>query len=216
MALRPRIIGYRRDGHPIWLVQGGDGTGDPPDPPATGTTGEPDPAVENDKDWQAEADKWKSLARKHEKTAKDNAEAAKRLTALEEATKTETERAVEAARREADKAVRDEVGERYRRRIVSAEVRAAAGGRLADPADAVRLLDLDQFALGDDDELDGKAIRSAIDQLLEDKPYLAASGVGRRAADFDGGGRGGNQKLSGREAGLAEAQRRFGTKTQTQ
>ena len=37
-----------------------------------------------DKDWQAEASKWKALARKHEKAAKDNADAARRLAEIEE------------------------------------------------------------------------------------------------------------------------------------
>lgn len=43
-------------------------------------------------DWQAEANKWKSLARQNEKVAKSNAEAAKRLAELEEADKSETEK----------------------------------------------------------------------------------------------------------------------------
>ena len=51
-----------------------------------------------DKDWQAEATKWKALARKHEKAAKDNADAAKRLAEIEESGKTEQERLAEAHR----------------------------------------------------------------------------------------------------------------------
>lgn len=43
-------------------------------------------------DWQAEANKWKSLARQNEKVAKSNADAAKRLAELEEADKSETEK----------------------------------------------------------------------------------------------------------------------------
>lgn len=60
-----------------------------------------------DKDWQAEADKWKNLARKHEEQAKSNADAAKRLTAMEEAQKSAEQKAAEArasAEKERDQA----------------------------------------------------------------------------------------------------------------
>jgi len=49
-----------------------------------------------DKNWQAEATKWKALARKHEKAAKDNADAARRLAEIEESGKSEQERLAEA------------------------------------------------------------------------------------------------------------------------
>lgn len=50
-----------------------------------------------DKDWQAEADKWKALARKHETQAKTNADAARKLSELEDADKTEIQRATDKA-----------------------------------------------------------------------------------------------------------------------
>ncbi|WP_418346177.1 hypothetical protein [Rhodococcus pyridinivorans] len=59
-------------------------------------------------------------------------------------------------------------------RIVRAEVRAAAAGKLADPADALGFLDLSQFEVGDDGDVDQDEIADAIDDLLERKPYLAA------------------------------------------
>ncbi len=59
-------------------------------------------------------------------------------------------------------------------RIVRAEVRAAAAGKLADPGDAHRFLDLSQFEVGDDGEVDQDEIADAIDELLNEKPYLAA------------------------------------------
>lgn len=58
------------------------------------------------------------------------------------------------------------------RRVLKAEVRAAASGRLNDPGDALRYLDLDKFEVGEDGEVDSTAIGAAIDQLLETKPYL--------------------------------------------
>lgn len=58
-------------------------------------TGEPvtDPA--------AEVEKWRSLARKHEARAKENATAAQRLAEIEEASKSEAQKAAEAAQRTA-------------------------------------------------------------------------------------------------------------------
>lgn len=54
------------------------------------------PDDQPDKDWQAEASKWKALARKHEQAAKDNADAARRLAEIEESGKTEQEHLAEA------------------------------------------------------------------------------------------------------------------------
>lgn len=71
------------------------------------------------------------------------------------------------------------------RRIVKSEVRAAAGGKLADPKDAEGLLgDLDRFIVKG--EVDEKAISSAIDDLVKTKPYLAANGAGK-ARSLPGG-----------------------------
>lgn len=61
-------------------------------------------------------------------------------------------------------------------RILKAEIRAAAAGKLADPADALRFLDLAQFEVGQDGEVDTAAVTAAIEKLATDKPYLAAQG----------------------------------------
>lgn len=58
------------------------------------------------------------------------------------------------------------------RRVLKAEVRAAASSKLTDPGDALRYLDLDKFDVGEDGEVDSAAIGEAIDKLLESKPYL--------------------------------------------
>lgn len=59
------------------------------------STDEPE-ADQPDRDWQAEATKWKALARKHEKAAKENADAARRLAEIEKSGKSEQERLDEA------------------------------------------------------------------------------------------------------------------------
>lgn len=65
-----------------------------------------DPSATTDKDVAAEAEKWKALARKHEASAKANADAAKRLAELEDQGKSDTEklsgRIAEAEKRAAD------------------------------------------------------------------------------------------------------------------
>lgn len=61
-------------------------------------------------------------------------------------------------------------------RVLRSEVKAAAAGLLADPEDALYLLDLDRFKVGDDGEVDTKAIKDAISDLIARKPYLAAQG----------------------------------------
>lgn len=81
-------------------------------------------------DTAAELAKWKALARKHERTAKENADAAKRLKELEDANKSEIERAQEAARAAEQRAVEAE------QRALRLEVAAEKG---LTPAQAKRL-----------------------------------------------------------------------------
>lgn len=95
----------------------------------------------------------------------------------------------------------------------------AKASRFADPTDAAALLlrenDAEDFL--DGTKVDGAAIAEALDELLERKPYLAAKSTRERTPgpkpDKSQGNRGG-KPLSGREAALAEAQKRFG-KTST-
>jgi hypothetical protein len=63
---------------------------------ATGTadtaTSDTGTATGTDTDWQAQAEKWRTLSRKHETAAKANADAAKKLADIEDAQKTETQK----------------------------------------------------------------------------------------------------------------------------
>lgn len=79
-------------------------------------------------------------------------------------------------------------------RILRAEVRAIATGKLADPADALRLLDLTDFSVSDDGEVDQKKVEAAIADLVEKKPYLAAQGGKRFTGTADGGTRNGSTR----------------------
>jgi len=77
-------------------------------------------------------------------------------------------------------------------RILRSEVKAAAKGVLADPADAYKFLDLDSFEVSEDGEVDDAAIAAALKDLLTKKPYLAAQGG--KYGDPDNGTRNENQK----------------------
>lgn len=77
-------------------------------------------------------------------------------------------------------------------RILRAEIKAAAGTKLADPNDAVRLLDLDDFEVDEHGNVDQAEIAKAIDALVKSKPYLAAEGK-RFQGGGDGGAREGSQ-----------------------
>ncbi|MFJ2318410.1 hypothetical protein ACIOTN_17110 [Glutamicibacter sp. NPDC087661] len=64
-------------------------------------------------------------------------------------------------------------------RIVRSEIKSAAAGKLQNPALAVRLLDLSDFEVDEDGNVDEDDIAQAIDELLEKEPYLAVqSGAG--------------------------------------
>lgn len=93
---------------------------------------------------------------------------------------------------------------RVNERLVKAEVKAAAAGKLADPADAHRFLDLSQFEVDDYGNVDAEEVADAIDDLLKTKPYLAAQG-GSTKPRFQGSADSGARKGNARPSQLTEA-----------
>lgn len=71
-------------------------------------------------------------------------------------------------------ALREEIRAEFTEQLVRAELRAAAAGRLRDPADALALVDVAAL-VGTNGDVDGAAVASALDQLVKDKPYLAVT-----------------------------------------
>ncbi|MFD8115455.1 hypothetical protein [Streptomyces microflavus] len=71
-------------------------------------------------------------------------------------------------------ALRAEVRQEFTEALVRAELRAAAAGKLRDPADALALLDVSTLA-GSGGDIDAAAVAAAVDQLVKDKPYLAVA-----------------------------------------
>lgn len=116
---------------------------------------------------------------------------------LAEKSRTEGEKAVEAARKEGFTEAQQKANDRY----LKAKVHALAAKDLADPADAVRLLDLAQFKPDADGEFDDAAIKAAVGQLMKDKPYLAAKPSG-----FQGSGDGGARTGGSRPAQVTDAE----------
>lgn len=124
-----------------------------------------------------------------ERSARKDAEKALRTAEqeLEKARRTGAT-AVDQARAEAKAEARAELLAEANTRILRAEVKAAAVGRLRKPDYAVRLLDLSQFTVSDDGTVDENAIVSAIDTLVADDPDLAPQSVASRPRPLPGGG----------------------------
>lgn len=136
----------------------------------------------------------------------------------------EQEKAITKARKEAEEAARSDERGKADARIVKAEVRALAGTRFANPTDAVAILQaegqLADLKVNDDGEVDEKVITARLDKLLEDRPYLKAGTAGNGGGSGGLGNLGQGQrqpagKQTGRERGLAEAERRFGKKAES-
>lgn len=82
---------------------------------------EPTPETpEKEVDWKAEAEKWKALSRKNEDNAKANAEKASRLDEIEEASKSELEKA-QARAEAAEMAAQEATQKALRAEIASAK-----------------------------------------------------------------------------------------------
>jgi len=106
------------------------------------------------------------------KAALDEAKAAK---AERDALKAQLEgRDAEYAAEQEKQRVKDEALAAANKRILSAELRAAAKGKLADPTDAALYIDLNEFEVSDEGEVDSDALASAIDDLIARKSHLAA------------------------------------------
>lgn len=109
-------------------------------------------------DLTAEVEKWKSLSRKHEERARANAEAKAELDRLREASATDQEKAIMAARREA--------AQSFGSKLAEAQFRVAGAGRLdADQLDGLLgVVDLKRF-VDDNGDPDIDAITAAVSRV---------------------------------------------------
>lgn len=139
-------------------------------------------------------DAMKSKWKEADRLAKENAAALAALQAKLEGKESEHQQALEAQR------VKDEAIAAANQRILSAEIRAAAAGKLNDPSDALAYIDPTSFEVGEDGSVDSAAISAAIADLVTKKPYLAAQG-----SRFQGSADGGARKDDTRPAQLTRA-----------
>lgn len=134
----------------------------------TDQTATSDAAKVDEKDWQAEADKWKAFARKHEDAAKANADKAKRFDEFEESQKTEQQKLADD--RDKAKAERDATAAEL------ARVKAAVKHGLTED-------DLDLLGThGTAEEIDARAEKLAA--------RIKAADAAKPKPDFGGGDRG--------------------------
>lgn len=141
---------------------------DDPTTPETDVDTDDTPTTDTPLDPVAELARWKSEARKHEARAKANAAAAEKLAKLEDAKKSDLEKAQAAIAEANQRAAAAE--ERIAKALTRAAVMAAAAKSGAIDADAVlALLPSDAVTIDGDDV---KGVDEAIKALRESKPYL--------------------------------------------
>lgn len=143
-----------------------------------------------EKDWKAEAEKWKQFARKHEDAAKANAEKAKRFDEFEESQKTEQQKLADAAQKARDEAAATAAE--------LARVKAAVKHGLTE--EDLELLG----AHGTPEEIDARAERLA--QRLKDAE------ANKPRPDFGGGDRGEDVGAKAAQLTQADVDRLFASK----
>ncbi|NYI06067.1 hypothetical protein [Allostreptomyces psammosilenae] len=186
-----KALGFRKDGRPIWPIKGGSGD----KVPATDPTADPsvDPSVDPEKgpddagnepkdDPEADLGDAGKKALKAERDARKTAEKERDSLKEENARLRRANAAVKGTDLEAIKA---EIRSEFEGRLAEAAIRAEAKGRLNDPSDTARYPEY----FTDIDASDEGAVKSAIDKLLTDKPYLAASSDPKPWGDVGGGPR---------------------------
>ena len=116
-------------------------------------------------------DAWKRAIREEREARKDAVARAETAEKLAKDATSDREKAIADAKAE----TRREILEEANGRLLRAEIKAAATGKLAHPELAVKLLDLDAFKVADDGSVDVKAIDTALDKLITDHPELKAT-----------------------------------------
>lgn len=201
------VLGYRRNGAPIYAIAGGNGEGEGASGSsgssgsgesgtsgqgADGSTGQAadqggQQSGAGSGDGSEEGTDWKAHAREWEKRAKANATAATELEKLRKANMSEQEKAVT----EAEARGRTAAAADYGTKLAGAEFRAAVAAAGIDLGEAAELIDVTRF-VADDGEVNVAAIKSAVTKLSK----LAPKGAGRSGADLGGAGGSGDESAS--------------------
>lgn len=208
------VLGYRRNGAPIYAIAGGNGEGEggsgapavapaAPDPalpaptPTPAASPAPAPSTGDETDWQAKHKEAVAHSREWEKRAKENSKAADELEKVRQQNMSEQEKAVA----EAETKGRTAAASEYGAKLAAAEFRAAVGLAGIDLGEAADLIDTRQF-VGEDGEVDTKAIKAAVAKLAK----LAPKPAGKSGGDLSGGtGETAAKKRTGSLAGAVGA-----------
>ncbi len=154
--------------------------------PGTGDNGNED--VSGLKNALAEERKARKAAERDVKEARDAlSDVQGRLDKLETDGKSEQERAIESARKEAAEEARKDERSKWAGTLRAAKAEVLAAGKLANPKLATRLIDLSEIEVNEDGAVDEGAISKAIDSLLESDPYLGTNGSSKPSGSADGG-----------------------------
>lgn len=116
---------------------------------------------------------------------------ASKLDELEAQSKSELDKALERAA--ALERERDEAKLAAQETTLRSAIISTAAGKLADPTDAIALIDRSAIEFGEDGS--PKNVEDLISSLLEAKPHLAAAG-GARGSSADQGARGNGSQIS--------------------
>lgn len=125
------------------------------------TVDEPASTPVDDKDWKAEAEKWKALSRKNENASH---EALRELEKLRAERMTDTEKAIA----EAEQRGAQTTAERYQRKLAEASFKAAAAGKVADPDAILELVDVSKFITSEG--VDEDSIAAAVERFAKAAP----------------------------------------------
>lgn len=130
--------------------------------------------VEQSEEVKPDPDEGAKKALIAERTARKAAE--KRLRELEAAAALKDKPAEEQALEQARAEARAEATAKSNERIVRAEVKAAATGKVKNPVLALKLIDVSEIEVDDNGEVDSDAVQAAVAALLAEYPELSADG----------------------------------------
>ncbi|MEU1454414.1 SU10 major capsid protein [Streptomyces avermitilis] len=174
------VLGYRRNGTPVYAIAGGNGEGEGA-PATTQGAGDQDtssmgsqPAQgaeagqgspQQGQPAQGDGTDWKAHAREWEKRAKANAKASEELEKLRKQNLSEQEKAVE----EAEVRGRTAAAKDYGSKLAQAKFEAAAAQAGVNLAEVAEFISVAQF-VGEDGEVDDKAIKAAVASSPSSRP----------------------------------------------
>ena len=118
-----------------------------------------------------------------------------RIAELEAASAPADDKSGESAAAEIRRQATREANAKANARILRSELKAAAVGKLADPTDALALLETHNFEVDANGDVDAEELSDAIEELLTRKPHWAATG--RRPVFKDSGDGGAARKVPG-------------------